>query len=117
MEVSGDVDISTVGPLYFAQRSIQNIFNITLVFDVLFWTSADDEAEQGLWQNGQFGKIRFDPCPALKDPCPALQPITIQYPRITGLPPTATLLILVRFGSKRERKCFDKESDTRESNI
>ena len=47
-----------------------------------------DDGGAGWWQNGQFGKIRFDPWPAL-------QPITIQYPRLTGLP-TNLLLILDR---------------------
>ena len=53
----------------------------------LFCPSVDDGGA-GWWQNGQFGKIRFDPWPAL-------QPITIQYPRLTGLP-TNLLLILDR---------------------
>ena len=46
----------------------------------------DDEGAGALWQNGQFGKIRFDPRPAL-------QPITIQYPRLTGLLPTLLLML------------------------
>ena len=65
-----------------------------LLFGLTFWEihsvfcPSVDDGGAGWWQNGQFGKIRFDPWPAL-------QPITIQYPRLTGLP-TNLLLILDR---------------------
>ena len=65
-----------------------------LLFGLAFWKihsvfcPSVDDGGAGWWQNGQFGKIRFDPWPAL-------QPITIQYPRLTGLP-TNLLLILDR---------------------
>ena len=53
----------------------------------------------GWWQNGQFGEIRLDPCPAL-------QPITIQYPRITHEISSSPGWK----GSKTEAKYYDKES-------
>ena len=87
--------VSTLGNFATPQR--RNWSANERLWDVFCSSPTDDETEQEglcLWQNGQFGKIRFDPCPALKDPCPALQPITIQYPRITGLPPTALLIPL-----------------------
>ena len=58
--------VSTLGNFATPQR--RNWSANERLWDVFCSSPTDDETEQEglcLWQNGQFGKIRFDPCPAL----------------------------------------------------